>query len=74
MRLRLSFYPVSILQISMYQAIIYADQQGDNYLQIDTKFVKKHQVVDDKYAPKCYSQTGDAPRKRKITIATRVTL
>ena len=32
----------------MYQAIIYADQQGDNNLQIDTKFVKKHQVVTDR--------------------------
>ena len=32
----------------MYQAVIYADQQGDNNLQINTKFVKKHQVVTDK--------------------------
>ena len=32
----------------MYQAIIYADQQGNNNLQIDTKFVKKHQVVTDR--------------------------
>ena len=32
----------------MDQAIIYADQQGDNDLQIETKFVKKHQVVTDR--------------------------
>ena len=31
----------------MYQAIIYMDQQGDNNLQLDTKFVKKHPVVPD---------------------------
>ena len=31
------------------------DQQGDNNLQLDTIFVKKHQAVGDKYmyAPKC---------------------
>ena len=32
----------------MYQAIIYADQQGDNNLQKETKFVEKHQVVTDR--------------------------
>ena len=32
----------------MDQAIIYADQQGDNNLQIETKFIKKHQVVTDR--------------------------
>ena len=32
----------------MYEAIIYADQQGDNNLQIDNKFVKKHQVVTER--------------------------
>ena len=32
----------------MYQAIIYVNQQGDNNLQIETKFVKKHQVVTDR--------------------------
>ena len=32
----------------MYEAIKYVDQQGDNNLQIETKFVKKHQVVTDR--------------------------
>ena len=31
----------------MYQAKIYVAQQGDNNLQLDTKFVKKHPVVPD---------------------------
>jgi len=31
----------------MYKAKIYVDQQGDNNLQLDTKFVKKHPVVPD---------------------------
>ena len=32
----------------------------------DTKFVKKHQVVDDKYVPKYYSQTDDTEKDKRL--------